>query len=315
MMAESSPIKFSTLDPNELISTNPVCVPEVKDVNSFNDPYVISDSLVKNLSCATLTPENVLSSLQDDAFSPSRQWPTKNWGNVTVENGLMGLDGQCYSLAYSQRRLFYLSRFNLQSTAQWRETRKSILDLIRPELESKVFEIPDSSLSSNTVYNLFTRQSDDRHFTSSVEQLQRNLFYRISNAPIVMPNLNLKWANRSESTNQKTMESIASELRRGRMPMLVVRASLATTHVILVKKIERLDSGFYELTCYDSNQPTIDVKMTYLNGQFYAPSIVGKFDESFSAKPIGVFIEDNKDMDEIQTIVYEYYRDLCGQIK
>src|SRR6185312_15948692 len=71
---------------------------------------VINDSLVKDLKCATLSGETVLTSLQPDAFDSTKDLQIRNWPDV------IGI-GHCWSLSHAQRLVYFLGRTGSSSVS------------------------------------------------------------------------------------------------------------------------------------------------------------------------------------------------------
>lgn len=279
----------------------------VQVANSSDGGFQISDSLVKDLSCSKLSSDNVLLSLQPDAFSVEKQWPVQNWG----ANGL----GQCWALALSQRQMFFLARFGVKDAGNPRTngTRDQAMNMIKDGDNSRVIQVSDSGMGdyyrSSDFYNSLREDKGGNNFRSAVESRQIGRFYSPGNLGMVFGG-----RERSESANEDTMKDILKDMSKGRMPLLILRAALTAQHAILIKKVEKLGENHYRFTCYDSNQPGREATMEYKDRQFYAPNIVGLFDYNARA-PVGVFLKDDDEMDDIQETVYKYYSELCKGIK
>ena len=289
------------LDPTNLIK--PCCTTMTI---SDDSRFLISDSLVKNLSCNSLTQENVFKSLQDDAFSVDKQWPIQNWSS--------GVLAQCWSLALSQRRLFYLARFNTHgkqdSLVSPDMARNKILDMIEKKDPVTIFTIGSSDMSYGSPVMSALRSGDgSRNFKSDIEARQQKRFYSPGNLGMVFGD-----RDRSLSQNKDTMKDIEADLSNGRLAVIILRPATTLQHSVLVKQIKKINENEFELTCYDSNQPGREVTMNYKNGEFYAPNIVGLFNTNPNT-PVGVFLKDDDEMDDIQKVAFDYYKQLCSQIK
>jgi len=269
--------------------------------------YLLSDTLVKNLSCANLNVATLLKSLQPTAFSPDKQFPVQNWSSGTL--------AQCWALALSQREFFYLARFGVDGA---KKTQKANivygLDIAHGTADPlKTFNIQDKGLSEEKDFwpeptpfmSALSAGIPGRSFQSEIEARQEARFYSAGNLGMVFGS-----RDRDTGTNQETMNTVLSDTSEGRMPLLILRAELTAQHAILVKKVTKSKNGTYTLTCYDSNQPTKEATMQYKDGEFYAPNIVGLFAEDGSS-PVGVFLQDEDDMDRIQEAVFEHYRATC----
>lgn len=67
----------------------------------------ITDSLVANLSCDQVTPENIYAHIRPDAFDLNKHLPIHNW---SFKKGPYKL-GVCWSLSHTQRIFYYLARW------------------------------------------------------------------------------------------------------------------------------------------------------------------------------------------------------------
>lgn len=325
---------------NELV---PPCISKIEQ-----DNFLISDSLVKNLSCKNLNYDNVLLSLQDDAFSVDRQFPMSNWSS--------GALGQCWGLAFSQRRLFYLSRFSNKEElpALPDETRKKMLEMFslkKPEeiikIDSKILtdartttiakslafvtdfyknnlskEIYEESLRENEFYAIYPTSF---HYYSSelINKLHEKKDGKDFESVIEslqrslffrIGNTNLVAGEvvRSNSDNKKTMEELLKNTSRGRMPIVVVRSKITAQHAVLVKRIQKISDKELRLFCYDSNVPGREVVIDYNDESFSTNAMVSN---NIVNDTVGLFIKDEEDMDYIQNTVYKYYKNLCKKIK
>lgn len=295
------------LDPTQLVNVN--CnnsTPE--DENK----YLISDSLVENLSCKTLTFENVFEKRREDAFSVEKHWPMVNWN--------ASLLGQCWGLSLSQRRLFYLARFptggDKKNIEKGEIPKEKLLKLIRREDPAEVFKM-DNLTEEKDIISI----KEDPEYRNEIMIRQKKRFYRSENLSMLFSS-----RERDDDTNKETIKTIQKNIKNGRMPLVVLRATRTAQHAVLIKKCEPLEGlgpDVYSMTCYDSNSPGVEKKMLYYQGQFYADDIMGIFlpnerdPETGVRKPlsVGVFLKDDPEMDEIQQTAYNYYANLCSQIK
>lgn len=246
--------------------------------------FLVSDSLVKNLDCKTLTKDNVFMSLQDDAFSSEKHMPIQNWSS--------GALGQCWALSLTQRRLFYLARFgkDVPESIAPTEAKENFLDMIKKKDPGSVFKIGLAKMNSynSTIKTLF-KDSEGSTFMTEIEARQKARFFSPGNLGLIFGD-----RARSESDNKKTIEDLKKNVKQGRLPIIVLRAAKTNQHVVLVKKIETISDTEYKLTVYDSNQPNLDITMTYKNGQFIAPKIF--FFDNDPTSPVGVFMKDDDEI-------------------
>jgi hypothetical protein len=315
----------------------------------------VSDSLVKNLSCKTLTLQNVFSSLQEDAFSLDKQLPLHNWSKDYL--------GQCWGLALTQRRLFYLARFNKSSVMKTlsKDIRNKILDSVNKEGDQTIIKIdhpnifdygnkieeqreakaerirklllstPENKIlygdkleklirsksfvsgstlrlaSYGPIIDDLIEEKDSRSLWQEIEKRQKKAFYRVSNAGMVLGD-----KGRSIAVNRQTFQNIQNGLKNGRMPLIVAKRTRVDQHVYLVKKIEKISENEFELLCYDSINPGVDIELGYKDGKFYDAYTLKDASEE---NHVGVFLKDEEEMDELQAIAYNYYKELCGKAR
>jgi hypothetical protein len=122
---------------------------------------------------------------------------------------------------------------------------------------------------------------------------------------------------RGESDNRESIATIVNDVNKGRMPAMILRASLTAQHVVLVKKVKKTGPDSYQLTVYDSNQPwplAAEPTIDFIGGQFYAPRVVGLFHQD-GASAVGVFVTHEEEMDKIQDVVFSHYAQLCRKVK
>ena len=276
-------------------------------ITQTNGDTLISDSLVENLSCNSLTRENVFSKLQPNAFTPGRHIPLRNW----PQNFL----GQCWSLSLAQREIFYLVRFGGDegSSQQQAATKKYLMDLAKGNADYRIASLSTEDLETQNTSNdpvadpLFTSAGENSELTNGIAARELKRFINPFNAPLAMGN-----RDRHRGDNKATMKGIVKSLAGGRMPLLVIRPQINEQHVVLVKSATgSMDSG-YTMAVYDSNFPGGDNELTYRDKEFYAPEIIERF-AADSSSPVGVFMEDEGDMDRIQDVNYAYYANLCGK--
>lgn len=264
--------------------------------------YQFSDSMVNGLSCGGLSADTVLSKLSGSAFSPEKHMPVVNWPSNGIAN--------CWALALAQRQVFYLTRFG--ATKNSAGLVNKIVGMAGGSMPSTVSNIAQAGMDGTA----FRSAQANGAFRAQIERRQSQKFYSAGNLGFIMGS-----RERSESTNQETIQQIISGVQRGRMPALILRAKMTAQHVVLVKKVERTGTDSFRLTVYDSNQPMsyfggnfVEPTIEFRNGQFFSPSVVGRFHED-GYNPVGVFITDEEEMDQIQNVAYNHYADLCKKVK
>jgi hypothetical protein len=271
----------------------------------------ISDSLVKDLKCSTLTRDTVLSSLQPDAFAASREIPIRNWPDELMI-------GHCWALSHAQRILYYLGRF--QNTGSpgivpFTSSSKDILDQFQGTLTVKSPAADDESSESPPPYEVFAAPDPSYYYDSSISQaLEHYQIHRFANP------LNVSFLaagrDRDPDTNADTFATIQDDLAKGRAPLIVLRQSRMSQHVVMVKRVEPMtpdeEKFDYRITVYDSNFPGSENVIRYSSArhEFAAPEIFAIFGDD-TTNPIGVFIVDEGDMDGIQDTLLTYYTNRC----
>lgn len=282
---------------------------------------VISDSLVKNLDCSRLQVSNVLSSLRPSAFSELNHFPIQNWG--------ANLLGQCWALSSAQRRFFYFLRTGEARAQITRKGLEKALNMVgahvpsecpqnvelngqycdRPSFKNIVVPIREASLGSSSLF--FKMQdglggSATRSFEREIEGLQQRKFYNLGNVGFLTTPVAL-----SSSQNYKTLNHLTKSLKQGRLPLVVVRGSTASQHVVVVKSFTQHAKDHFSFQVYDSNSPYSDAKMEFILGNFDAQEIIGRFDPANADRPAGVLVTDEADMDQIQRDLFDYYSAQC----
>ncbi|MGZ3693173.1 MAG: hypothetical protein ACXWQO_03145 [Bdellovibrionota bacterium] len=273
---------------------------DVKVANPSGKSYLLSDSLVKDLSCGQLNPATVFRNLQPDAFSSDRHWPLANWPSNGIAN--------CWAMALAQRQAYYLSRFNSSSNTPGLTAK--LLGIAGGDMPSDTLSLKDANLKGPGVMPIYYDSTGS--FRSQIEKRQHDLFYSASNLGFIMGG-----RERGESENRESIAQIVKDVNGGRMPALILRASRTAQHVILVKKVKKFGPESYQLTVYDSNQPFPygnEPTIEYRSGQFYAPKVVGLFHED-GASAVGVFVTHEEEMDKIQDVVFSHYAQLCKKVK
>jgi len=189
------------------------------------------------------------------------------------------------------------------------ENKENFLDMIKKKDPGFVYKFGVAKMdSSNSTIKALFKDSGGSSFTNEIEARQKARFFSPGNLGLILGD-----RARSESDNKKTMEDLKKNVGQGRLPIIALRAAKTNQHMVLVKKIEAVSDNEYKLTVYDSNQPNSDITMTYKNGHFTAPNIL--FFDKDSTSPVGVFMKDDDEMDDIQTIALKHYQNICDQIK
>lgn len=266
---------------------------------------VISDSLVSNLKCSTLSADTVLSSLQPDAFDPSRDIGVMNSADA------IGL-GHCWALAHAQRIVFYLGR--------WTQTPDVVpvnnnLGALSKMIGNRgdygtVFQVTgDDNTYLNDDDSSDPAASLSHDINRDIDNYQVQRFFDPLNLGLLMGG-----PDRSKSDNAKTFAQIQDELKKNWLPMIVLRINDSAQHVVLVKTVQGPDSdGNYQMDIYDSNWEGEDQQMTYSSTaqEFTAPEYL--MEALNFTDPVGVFVVDDGGMQDIVGTLLKYYTNVCAQ--
>lgn len=296
---------------------------------------IINDSLVQNLECRDLNLDKIYNSIRDDAFDVSKNIPVKNW---RFRSGLYDL-GACWGLSSTQRKLFYLARYNQKSALTLEQRVIDTLDMIRGwKLEDNGYN-PDTNSSFNATavnYNLISVEEPDfftgkmatnslwnslefgyvqsfsgtkmvRNFQHEVQASQEEHFFRPQNLKMVM-----KERERPVSVNRQTAALLRKNLDGKRLTLVVIRAARDSQHVVMAKSYKITPEGVMEIKVYDANSPYIDQILYYdsKSGVFYAPNIMSK-SIKYDKQSLGVFIVDEKERGPLEKAMLDYYQSLC----
>jgi hypothetical protein len=248
-------------------------------------------------------------------------------------NWSSGLLAQCWSLSHTQRLFFYLGRTGSHiDPNQSQQNIENVLNMIRGTVpldmpvqdgvsyaekptELRVFPIPGKSVNSSLYDDLQVGISSGaaghRSLTSEIEHYEQVRFGSVSNFSLLAG----KSRETSDRQNEKTIQQIASDIARNRLPLIVIRASMTLQHVVLVKRIEQTAADSYKLIVYDSNYPTEENSLTYQDKKFYAPNFTYDLGVDNPDAPVGVFIKDESDLDDIQDTLFSYYKNICQSVR
>jgi hypothetical protein len=150
----------------------------------------------------------------------------------------------------------------------------------------------------------------ERRFQWDIQSYEDWRFYQPSNADLVLGE-----RDRSTQDNANTFNQIQQDLSMGRMPLVIIRGSLTTQHAVLIKRGTPMNQTQWSFAVYDSNFPTLEHHIIYDSTaqEFTAEDIVAPFNINDPAGPVGLFIEDESDMDELQSTLFTYYQQLCQE--
>lgn len=289
---------------------------------------LISDSLVKNLSCRKLSVDSIYAAIRKDAFDQSRNLPIKNWYYDDI-----GTLGVCWSLSRTQRMISYMARYNVPSIKPIQGRVPLILDMIRGSSlvqkrqeqalsKYQVFEVEEPSFQNKAIhFNLWDGIFFGylQYFGSKSEFLSRKFQYEIeayqSKRFFDFENIGMIWSGgaRSKEENIETLKTLIKNLDGKRLTLLALRLSRTEQHVVMAKSYFRYSDGLYEINVYDSNFPGLDTVVYFSSqtGEFVAPVVVARMVADMPDRPLGVFIVDEDDRKDYEIAMLEYYRSLC----
>ncbi len=262
---------------------------------------LISDSLVDRLPCNGLNESNILQHLQPNAFSIDKHFPIENWSSG---GGL----AECWSLSHAQRISFFLARFGQADLTDPRDL-GTIADIFRGRGDFQVFPAHNVISLYNSQVDFMDGFGHERRFQWDIQSYEDWRFYQPSNANLIFGE-----RDRSQAENLNSFQQIQQDLSRGRMPLVILRGNLTTQHAVLIKRGYPLNSEEWQFDVYDSNFPTLEHHIIYNQDaqEFTAQDIVAPFHID-STSPIGLFIEDESDMDAIQSTLLAYYQVRCQE--
>lgn len=308
----------------------------------FASKKIISDSLVQNLNCQSLSLGSMLGSIRPEAFSHRHHMPFKNW---PFQSGVSPL-AACWGLSSTQRKLFYLLRHGEKNASP--VNLLEVLDMIRGAhlkavsmgprepaqhlIETRLKNYSIMTIAEDNIRDEYGRNTGlgfldvllegasykmdrfkiHRNFRSEVERSQERHFFRFQNlgmgagSGLQRPELNLS-----------TLQTLKQNLRLKRLTLLNLRLRATTQHIVVAKSLTENAHGDVQIQVYDSNQPDIDAKLSFKKstGHFYAPEILGIYETDLMAlvtpTPIGVFIVDEEERTQIEEALLKHYQELC----
>jgi hypothetical protein len=310
---------------------------------AFGGVTAISDSLVNNLSCNTLSIGNILEKIRPEAFSFNNHLPLRNWG---FRSGVTNL-AACWGMGSTQRKLFYLMRLNEKGSAP--PNTKNVLDMIRGATVESGFVLQSNTdierareqalkaynvipvternlreeyarntgtsfleaLFKGVDYNLDSRAMH-RDLKTEIERSQELHFFRAQNI-----DMGLGSGPRSPDINQKTLQTLKNNIRLNRLTLINLRLRMTVQHIVIPKSFSQDAKGNVWIQAYDSNQPEADHKIYYskATGHFYSPEIMGSFIGDNAgidySHPLGVFIVDEPERAQIETALLKHYQKRC----
>lgn len=297
----------------------------------------LHDSLVEDLHCQNLSPEEIRRKIRPDAFSQAYHQPVRNW---SFSVGLYDL-AACWSLARSQRLFFYLTRWGETSpSSDPNKTTFEVLEMIRgtspyahiddpsisefPLKEYTVVSRPDNTWLPTTPLWLSLQQGfkqtfpNDktllRTFRSEIEFYQNRRFHDfLKNIRYVVGD-----GSRSPEKNRLTRNQIIKNLEDNKLPLLLLRPKRVSQHVVLAKSFATKANGDIEFSVYDSNSPAQNQIITFSGSdqEFYAPAVVRGLPRVEDPQaPLGVYVVDDSEFKILDKTLLNYYQRKCQGAK
>lgn len=297
----------------------------------------ISDSLVENLDCKSLTAANVLTYVSKEKL---RKKYTEI-GAVSSNFVIPGMDGHCWAVAKAQRKALLLLLGGVEAAAKpMAELSDDYLDAVRgtrfdkvcwnqdqtirdsgcyeaakkePKIDLQVIPIANSSGTVSEVLRFSRGGSPSvRTLESELRRSQHNLFYRPSN---------LKYLGgadvRSVDDTKAVVSRIVQQMTAGQLPILNLRVRRTYQHMVVAQEMRLMGHGAVEIKVFDSNdamEAWTDGRelqtLIYADGEF---RYFGKKSDRGKGTVVGVFVTDNDEMDEIQNAVFKYYHARCSE--
>lgn len=280
----------------------------------------ISDDLVQDLTCDSVSEEVIHRSLNPEAFSNLRHIPVKNWG---FSVGLYDI-ANCWSLSHAQRILFYFGQSQLQTDLA---AQKIALNMIRHYVpkwsvaqnrmtyeKNKTFQ--QVTWNQNAFQNYWNgfqekvgKEAVLRNFKNDTETYQNHRFHSLlKNAEFITGN-----RERSTKKNLETLALLKGNLSQNKLTLIVLRPALRAQHVVLLKNILTRPNGIIEFEAYDSNFPEKSQFVWFdpNTKHYYAPDIVAPLGVKNPEKPIGLFIVDEDDRGDMMKELVKAYQRKC----
>lgn len=273
----------------------------------------ISDDLVSELNCQTVTPESIQKAINPvQAFGLDSHIPDQNW-NFSV--GAYEL-GACWSLSRTQRLLFYLGRENIKTSPL---TTRQTLSMIRKYTPKGVYShlhiVPWNLEALENLKKGWREETKngviERNFKNDIQVYQNKRFHEIENTQFLDGD-----RERSTKNNQKSFQSLVLNLKNKKLTHILLRPAVKTQHVVVAKYYFVRPTGEYDFHLYDSNRPQKDMILTYdpKTKHFYAPEIVKYFKIAKPEAPIGIFLVDESESEKIFQKLTEYYQLSCQEL-
>lgn len=149
-----------------------------------------------------------------------------------------------------------------------------------------------------------------RNFKTDIETYQSYRFHDfLRNFPYVLED-----NARSKDDNRRSILRMQKLTTQNALPLILIRPIRWTQHVVLAKRVERLNDSWARVWVYDSNLPEIENYFDYNfeKQEFFAPEIVRGFAGVTNPwKPVGVFLIDEGERRDVLDYLVEYFQKRC----
>lgn len=278
----------------------------------------VNDHRVQNLSCQNVTADSVARSIRSDVFSVKNHLPYQNWA---FQYGAYQLAG-CWSLSRFQRLYFYLrepaalvgmTEFSNQARSQ---------DMYEDDQGWKAFPLrqfwflPDQSDARWANWEKGWIQAGGaqprglaRGLKPDIEYYQALRFHQLENIRYLKGPI-----ARTVAENQTTWSDLSTLIAKGRKPLILLRPDRYYQHVVIVKRIDFTKSGA-KLWVYDSNSPWAERHVLWdsASSMFTAFDVIDGMPVPDSRAPVGVFIVDQDENENMLRSLATHYRQVCAR--
>jgi hypothetical protein len=276
-----------------------------------------SDHRVQNLSCQNVTADSVALAIRPEVYEVSNHLRYRNW---SFPWGFYDL-ANCWSLSRFQRLYFLMREPSAGLGLREFSNQARSKDMYEDEGGWKGFPLggfwflPDQSDARWQAWESGWNEpggSDrplERGRKPDLEYYQVLRFHQIEN---------LRYLNgpieRTVVENRSTWTELSDSITNGRKPLLLLRPDPYYQHVVVAKRIETTPTGA-KIWVYDSNAPWLErpVIWNQSTAMFSAFEIVDGMPVPDSRAPLGVFIVDRDENENMLKSLATHYQQLCSK--
>lgn len=282
-------------------------------------PRVIDDELVKGLRCDELSVDAIYRSIDPWAFSSDRRVPIRNFGKNMI--------AQCWALARFQRLGLLLGRKD--DSAKY--TPATVAEIARgtryvprkgtrgttetPLARVDAFAWPGAGANADSwsfMEDAISRLDTDlgrRKIEDEIADAQLKLFYR---------KRNLQYLTRSLTPReQQTIFERAFGLIRGnRLPLLNVRFSTFSQHVVVAKSVRKEKANHWVIENIDANAywDSSELHIELVKGRFKMTFVYPNYrDQVPDEVANAVFIVEEQERSMIDAALLRHYTKACAR--